>query len=111
MEERVPTRPVSVRWIMTDPAFEAGARDIRAKRGFPADFDTWPTNTAWNYEQGRARAQRVSASVALKRDGRVTVEAVRWSTPQPRHPVTDGARRSSRACLDDQAPPRQRGSA
>jgi hypothetical protein len=36
---------------MTDPAFEAGARDIRAKRGFPADFDTWPTNTAWNYEQ------------------------------------------------------------
>jgi hypothetical protein len=60
---------------MTDPAFEAGARDIRAKRGFPADFDTWPTNTAWNYEQGRARAQRVSASVALKRDGRVTVEA------------------------------------
>ena len=63
---------------MTDPAFEAGARDIRAKRGLPADFDTWPTNTAWNYERGRARAQRVSASVALKRDGRVTVEAVRW---------------------------------
>jgi len=78
MGEQVPTTPVSARWIMTDPAFERGVRDARAKRDFPTDLDTWSVNTAWNYERGRAWAQRVPASVALKRDNRITDEAVGW---------------------------------
>jgi len=78
MEGQVPTKSVSVKWIMSDPAFERGVRDARAGRGFPVDFDAWETNSAWSYERGRAWAQQVPASVVLKQDGRVTVEAVRW---------------------------------
>src|SRR5262245_10125557 len=76
--DQVPTKPVSIRWIMSDPAFERGVGDARVKRGFPNDFDIWETNSAWNYERGRAWAKRVPASVALKRNGRVTDEAIRW---------------------------------
>jgi hypothetical protein len=63
---------------MSDPAFERGVRDARARRAFPSNFDTWETNSAWNYERGRVWAQRVPASVDLKRTGRITEEAVRW---------------------------------
>jgi hypothetical protein len=77
-EGQVPTRPVSIKWIMSDPAFERGVRDARAGRGFPADFDDWEVNPAWNYERGRAWAQRVPASVNLKRNGRITEEAMHW---------------------------------
>jgi hypothetical protein len=56
-----------------------GRRPRRPRRaGFPSDIDSWPINEAWNYERGRIWAQRVPASVALKRDGRVTEEAVAW---------------------------------
>jgi hypothetical protein len=77
-DKQIETHPVSVRWIMSDPAFERGVRDARAKRGFPADFDTWETNPAWNYERGRIWGKRVPTSVVFKRDGRVTTEAVAW---------------------------------
>jgi hypothetical protein len=50
----------------------------RAGRAFPAEFDTWGTNSAWDYERGHAWAQRVPTSVEVKRNGRVTDEAVRW---------------------------------
>jgi hypothetical protein len=63
---QVPTKRVSVRWIMTDPAFERGVRDARAGRPFPVAFDTWKVNSAWNYERGRVWARRVPASVDLK---------------------------------------------
>jgi hypothetical protein len=75
-DDQVPTEPVSIRWIMSDPAFERGVRDARANRGFP--FDTWETNSVWNYERARAWARRVPASIDLKRNGRMTDEAVRW---------------------------------
>ena len=45
---------------------------------FPVAFDKWEINTAWNYERGRIWAQRVPTSVDLKRNGRVTDDAVRW---------------------------------
>jgi hypothetical protein len=77
-KEQIPTKPVSIRRIMGDSAFERGVRDVRAGRPFPAVIDTWEVNTAWNYERGRVWAQRVPASVDLKRNGRVTDEAVRW---------------------------------
>jgi hypothetical protein len=77
-KEQVPTTPVSIRWVMSDRAFERGVRDARAGRPFPIGFDTWTLNTCWNYERGRAWARCVPASVELKRNGRVTDEAVRW---------------------------------
>jgi hypothetical protein len=75
---QVPTDGVSIQWILSDPAFERGVRDIRAGRLFPGDFDDWDTNTQWNYERGRAFAKLVPRSVALKREGRLTEEAVSW---------------------------------
>ena len=77
-KKQVPTKPISVKWIMADPAFARGAADARAGKPYPDSFDTWEVNTAWNYERGRAWASRVPASVVLKRDGRVTAEAVQW---------------------------------
>jgi hypothetical protein len=77
-KKQIPTKRVSIRRIMTDPAFELGVRDARARRPFPVDFDTCETNPAWNYERGRIWAQRVPASVNLKRNGRVSDHAVRW---------------------------------
>ena len=77
-KDQVPTKPVSPKWIMADPAFEHGVRDARAGRPYPSSFDTWETNSAWNYERGRAWASRVPASVVVKRYGRVTAEAVQW---------------------------------
>jgi hypothetical protein len=38
-KERVPTKPVTIRWIMSDPAFERGVRDARARRAFPRNFN------------------------------------------------------------------------
>ena len=75
---QIPTKAVSVRRIMTDPAFKRGVRDARAGRPFPVAFDTWEVNSAWNYERGRVWARRVPASIDLKCNGRVTDEAVRW---------------------------------
>jgi hypothetical protein len=77
-KSQVPTKPVSIRWIMSDPTFERGVRDAHAGRPFPVSLDDWETNACWNYERGRAWARRVPASVALKCNGRVTDEAVGW---------------------------------
>jgi hypothetical protein len=63
---------------MSDPSFERGVRDARAGKPYPDSFDTWNVNAAWNYERGRAWASRVPASVVVKRNGRVTDEALRW---------------------------------
>jgi hypothetical protein len=76
MADQVPTAPVSVRWIMSDPAFERGVRDARAGRPLPADFDDWEINDQWNYERGHAWG-KLAPRVQLKHDGRVTDEAVR----------------------------------
>jgi hypothetical protein len=78
-KEQEPTTTTSIRWVMSDPAFERGVRDVHAGRPFPADFDDWEdSNSQWNYERGRAWAKLVPTSIALKRNGRVTDEAVRW---------------------------------
>jgi hypothetical protein len=78
MKEQVPTKPVSVRWLMSAPAFERGVRDARAGKPYPASFNDWETNECWGYERGRQWAVRVPTSVVLKRNGRVTTEAVQW---------------------------------
>jgi hypothetical protein len=78
VKQQVPTVAVSVRWIMSNPAFEQGVRDARASRPRPPDFDDWETNSQWGYERGHIWAKLVPTSVVLKRNRRVTDEAVRW---------------------------------
>jgi hypothetical protein len=79
--DQVPTRPVTIHEIMSSWAFALGAADARAGRGYRADYDSWSdTNDRWNYERGRQWAARAPRTVALKRNGKITDEAVRWYT-------------------------------
>ncbi len=78
-DDQVPTRPASLEWIIGHPKFAQGVADQRAGRGFPADIDAWgDTNDAWNYERGRQWAMLAPRSVALKINGRISMQAVRW---------------------------------
>jgi hypothetical protein len=79
-EEQVPIRPVTVRAIMSRPTFELGAADIRAGRPYHRHYDLWDTNGQWDYERGRAWGLLAPHHVQLKlkRNGKVTNEAVRW---------------------------------
>ena len=78
-KEQVPTNAVSLQWIMSGPSFSRGAADCRAGRPYPSSFDEWTTNEQWNYERGRAWASRVPASVVIKRNGKLTNEALYWA--------------------------------
>ena len=77
-DEQVPTRPVSARWIMSQPAFALGAADARAGRGTHRDYDLWDTNGQWSYERGRAWATLTPRHVQLRRAGKITAEALAW---------------------------------
>jgi len=63
---------------MRSREFAVGVADVRAGRGYRNGFDTWKGNDQWNYERGRMWAARAPRSVALKRDGKITREAMRW---------------------------------
>ena len=52
--DQIPIKPVSARWIMSQPSFELGVADVRAGRGIHRDYDLWDTDGQWNYERGRA---------------------------------------------------------
>ena len=52
--DQIPIKPVSARWIMSQPSFELDVADVRAGRGIHRDYDLWDTNAQWNYERGRA---------------------------------------------------------
>ena len=66
--EQVPVRSVTVQEIMPCPYFALGVADVRAGRGFRADYDTWghtnnrgPTTVAgcgrrWRRDQSRSSA-------------------------------------------------------
>jgi hypothetical protein len=78
---QVPTYPTTAREIMGSPAFAFGVSDVRAGRGYRADYETWSdTNDRWNYERGRQWARHAPRTVAFKRNGQITDEAVRWYT-------------------------------
>jgi len=76
--EQVPTRPVSVLSIMSQPTFALGAADARAGRGAHRDYDLWDTNGQWSYERGRAWATLTPPCVQLRRAGKITFEALAW---------------------------------
>jgi hypothetical protein len=77
--QQIPTAMVSVEEIMASPRFARGVVDARAGRPFPADYDTWSRDDkSWSYERGRAWAVSVPRNVLLKREGKITDEAIRW---------------------------------
>jgi hypothetical protein len=77
--DQVPTRPTTVEEIMSWPTFALGVADVRAGREFRAAYESWAdTNDRWNYERGRAWACVTQRNVVLKRNGKVTDEAIRW---------------------------------
>ena len=76
-EAQVPTCPVTILEIMSDPYFALGVADVRARRGFRADYDTWGhTNDRWAYDRGRLWATLAPRTLLLKRRGEITDEAV-----------------------------------
>jgi hypothetical protein len=79
---QVPTRPVTVREIMSSPAFALGVADVRAGLGHRTEYESWSdVNKQWNYERGRQWAQQAPRTIAFKRNGKITDEAVRRYTP------------------------------
>ena len=79
-KQQVPTRNVSIRRIMSRTAFELGAADVRAGRGFRPDYDCWPNiDNQWDYERGRCWGLLAPRDVRLKRNGKVTEEAMDWA--------------------------------
>src|ERR1700751_179464 len=75
---QVPTIPTTIRQIMSHPLFEIGVRDARAGRPFNKNYDRWNGDEQWSYDRGRQWGVAVPRSVPLKRDGRITNEAVVW---------------------------------
>jgi hypothetical protein len=79
--DQVPTRLTTVREIMSSSAFALGVADVRAGLGHRTDYESWnDVNNQWDYERGRQWAQQAPRTVALKRNGKITDEAVRWYT-------------------------------
>jgi hypothetical protein len=78
--QQVPTRSATIEEIMAHPAFELGAADVRAGKPPRPDYDCWPDiNNQWNYERGRVWALLAPRNCKLKRDGKVTDEAMKWA--------------------------------
>jgi hypothetical protein len=76
---QVATIPVSVEAVMASPRFQQGVTDARRGKPFPADYDVWVReDKTWSYERGRLWGRLVPRNVPLKRDGKVTDEAVNW---------------------------------
>jgi hypothetical protein len=76
--EQIKTVPITAKKIMASPRFAQGVADMRAGRGFPADYDAWAeTDKAWAYERGRAWGRLVPRNVVFK-NGNPTAEAIAW---------------------------------
>jgi hypothetical protein len=78
-DEQLPTVPVSIAEIMASPRFQRGVADARGRKPFPSDYDVWAhEDKLWAYERGRMWGRLVPRNVAVKRDGKVTKEAINW---------------------------------
>jgi len=80
MIQQVPTSPTTIEEIMDTREFLLGTIDYRAGRPHRSDYTRWNGNQQWNYERGRQWAALAPRSVALKRNGKLTAEAMRWFT-------------------------------
>ena len=76
--DQVPTRMTTIAEIMGSNMFALGVADVRARRGVRPDYDRcWTSNEQWEYERGRMWATLAPKSLPLKRNGKITKEAVR----------------------------------
>jgi hypothetical protein len=78
-QQQISTSLTSLEKIMNTREFALGVIDGRAGRDPRSDYATWGINEQWNYERGRAWAVVAPRAVALKRDGKITVEALRFA--------------------------------
>ena len=76
--DQIPTIPTTAAWIMSQPQFALGVADARAGWGFHPAYDTWGTDAQWQYERGRQWARLTPTSVALKRNGKISAQALAW---------------------------------
>jgi hypothetical protein len=76
--DQVPTRPTTIPAIMETGTFALGVADVRAGRPFHRDADLWHPNDAWSYERGRLWATLAPRYIPLKRNGKITSEALAW---------------------------------
>ena len=76
--DQVPTRLTTFAEVMAQPTFLLGVADVRSKRGYRSDYDLWHGNDQWGYERGRMWATLTPRDLALKRDGKITREALQW---------------------------------
>jgi len=70
------TRRVSIRWILSQPAFERGFTDGRANRGFSQEYDLLDIDAQWSYERGRCLAVVAPADIPLRIKGKINPRAV-----------------------------------
>jgi hypothetical protein len=77
MRDQIPTRAVTLRWIMRQPTFALGVADARAARPLRENVD-WDTDAAWNYERGRVFGTLAPRSIVFKVSGQVTTQALAW---------------------------------
>ena len=78
-KSQIAIRAVSVEWIMGQPEFALGVADARAGRPTRTDYESWSdSDHQWNYERGRQWARLAPRSVVLKRQGKITKEAMRY---------------------------------
>jgi hypothetical protein len=77
--DQIPTCPVTINEIMSDPTFALGVVDARAGRPYHPDYDVWADcNLRWSYERGRMWATLTPRHVPLKVNGKINPDAVVW---------------------------------
>jgi hypothetical protein len=93
-----PEIPLSIREIMSDPAFEFGVADVRAGRSRRPDYDLWhKINDQWAHERGRMWALLAPRDIQLKRDSKITNDlAVRAARYRDHLMVQEGSDLSPR---------------
>jgi hypothetical protein len=79
-DEQEPTVPVPIPWIMAQLHFALGVADVRGRRGFRPEYDTWVPDDQWGYDRGRIWATLAPKSLAVKRGGKINPAAVRFYT-------------------------------
>jgi hypothetical protein len=76
--DQIPTHVTTIEEIMSSHSFALGVADVRAGRPVHRDYDKWHTNDQWNYERGRCWARLTPRHIQLKRNGKITREAIRY---------------------------------
>jgi hypothetical protein len=77
-DHQIKTVPTTIQAIMQTGTFALGVADVRAGRPFHRDADLWHPNDAWAYERGRLWATLAPREIPLKRNGKITSEALAW---------------------------------